>query len=153
MSTTAYDLSRFSSENTVERRRIEVVDNPKKVVKSTKYRASTAMLFVFMVVLMVFTVYNNMVLTNTKNLANEAINDLNSLESEYTYLSYKLDSMVSLKNAEEYVVRELGLVKVNPSQVEYINLQNSDVLEKNEIPEQNLTDIFTKLWSAVIGIF
>lgn len=153
MSTTAYDLSRFSSENVVERRRIEVIDNPKKAAKSTKYRASVVMLSVFLVVLMVLTVYNNMVLTDTKNLANAAVNNLNSLESEYTYLSYKLDSMVSLKNAEDYVVKELGLVKVNPSQIEYISLQSRDIIEKNEISEQNITDIFTRLWSAVIGIF
>ncbi|NLL92345.1 MAG: hypothetical protein GX222_08060 [Ruminococcaceae bacterium] len=153
MSTTAYDLSRFSSENVVERRRIEVIDNPKRAAKSTRYRGTLIMLSVFLVVLMVLTVYNNMVLTDTKNLANAAVSNLNSLESEYTYLSYKLDSMVSLKNAEDYVVKELGLVKVNPSQVEYISLQNSDVIEKNEISEQKITDIFTRLWSAVIAIF
>lgn len=91
----------------------------------------TAML-VLLVVLMVGTVYSRLVLTETKANINSYNSKLTELESENAYLSYKLDSMVSLKNAEQYASSSLGLVKLDTTMIEYVNLQKENVIESDD---------------------
>ena len=48
------------------------------------------------------------------------------------YLDYQIESMVSMKTAEEFAENELGLVRLSPAQVEYVNLENSNKIVEEE---------------------
>lgn len=126
---TAYDLSRFAPE---PRRQPNV-----RVVKTTKKKTDSKRAFkvrstVFVLVLMLLmatTVYSRLQLTETRTQINNKTAELTELESENTYLNFQLESKVSLKNAEEYAVSELGLVKLSSSQIEYVSLNSGNSIE------------------------
>ncbi|MEG1181288.1 MAG: hypothetical protein RSD39_04585, partial [Oscillospiraceae bacterium] len=82
--------------------------------------------------LLTYTVYSKMVLTETVSKIDTGTKSLTVLESENAYLSCQLESMVSLKNAEDYAVSQLGLVKFDSSQIEYVNLQNDNAITSSE---------------------
>lgn len=52
--------------------------------------------------------------------------ELSVAQSENVRLNMKLDSMISLKNVEEYAQTNLGMVKMENHQIEYIDLSGED---------------------------
>lgn len=53
-------------------------------------------------------------------------NEIKSAQSENVRLNTTLDSMISLKNVEEYAQNNLGMVKMDNHQIEYIDLSGED---------------------------
>ena len=101
---------------------------------------------------MVMTVNSRTELNETMNGIQRKTSELTDLQSEYIYLNYELESLVSLKNAEEYAETELGLIKLGQSQVEYVNLQSENTIETAEKASGMLP--FAKyLFSAIIEMF
>ena len=129
---TAYDYNRSISREE-EQRRLEIVrSNNRRIREKRAYIAKLTALVCVMATLMIATVYSRLVLTETKADINSLTSDLTELESENAYLSYQLESLVSLKNAEDYAVSELGLVKLDSSRIEYVNLQDQNEISANE---------------------
>lgn len=58
---------------------------------------------------------------------------LATLESENVRIRSELDAKVSLKNVEEYAENVLHMKKIDNSQIEYIKIQNSDIVS---VPEK-----------------
>ena len=52
--------------------------------------------------------------------------ELSVAQSENVRLSMKLDSLISLKNVEEYAQNNLGMVKMESHQIEYIDMSGED---------------------------
>lgn len=52
--------------------------------------------------------------------------ELSAAQSESVRLNMKLDSMISLKNVEEYAQTNLGMVKMESHQIEYIDLSGEN---------------------------
>ena len=77
--------------------------------------------------------------------------ELVEIQSENVFLDYQIESMVSMKKAEEFAENELGLIKLSPAQIEYVNLENSNkiVSEDTESPQLNVSDFL----STVIQFF
>ncbi|MBQ5412031.1 MAG: hypothetical protein IIU19_01470, partial [Oscillospiraceae bacterium] len=44
----------------------------------------------------------------------------------------QIESMVSMKTAEEFAENELGLVRLSPAQIEYVNLENTNKIVEEE---------------------
>ena len=122
----AYDLSQFAV--TEPRERVRVVKTGKQVqaAEDRKFMLQFIALTVVMIALAVYTVYSNMLLTKTKALITRSSAELVELQSENVYLDYQIESMVSLKNAEEYAANELGLIKLDTAQIEYVNLEGQN---------------------------
>lgn len=148
----AYDLSAFESveQPRVRVRVVENVDSKKRQMRAFKNKCIASVLAVF--VLMCATVYSRMTLTETTARINSCTQTLKSLESENAYLSYQLESTVSLKNAEEYAINELGLVKLGSGQIEYVNLQQDDVIVKNDAAP-DLSQSMRSFLNGVIEFF
>lgn len=53
-------------------------------------------------------------------------NEISIAQSENVRLNMALDSMISLKNVEEYAQNNLGMVKMDNHQIEYIDLSGED---------------------------
>jgi len=66
---------------------------------------------------------------------------LATLESENVRIRSELDAKVSLKNVEEYAENVLHMKKIDNSQIEYIKIQNSDIVS---VPEKE-DSIFAKV--------
>ncbi|MEG2653667.1 MAG: hypothetical protein RSA17_08810 [Ruthenibacterium sp.] len=58
--------------------------------------------------------------------------ELVNLQSEYTYLSNELEMKTSLKNVEEYATTRLGLVKLDQSQVVYVQRNPGSTITRKE---------------------
>lgn len=58
---------------------------------------------------------------------------LATLESENVRIRSELDAKASLKNVEEYAENVLHMKKIDNSQIEYIKIQNSDIVS---VPEK-----------------
>ncbi|MEG1984229.1 MAG: hypothetical protein RR009_03010 [Oscillospiraceae bacterium] len=136
-----------------EQKRLQIIKTQRSRAKEK--RAFVAKLSAFslvIVMLMITTVYSRLVLTETRSKINGYTSELTELESENAYLSYKLESLVSLKKAETYAVSELGLIKMDSSRIEYVNLQDSNEV----IADENDTTIgedFDTFFNAVIDFF
>jgi len=71
--------------------------------------------------------------------------ELSMTEAENVRLRSELESRVSAKNVEDYAKNELGMLKIDSSQIKYIKIQTGDVVN---IPEQEET-----VWTKVKGFF
>lgn len=61
-------------------------------------------------------------------------NELIYAKAENVRLQTELESKISAKNVEEYAENVLGMKKIDPSQIKYIEIQTDDVVS---IPEQD----------------
>ena len=151
MRSAAYDLSQFAP--LPERRiaQVRIIDNPsqKKVIRT--YRARLLTLSVILFILMSLTVYNNMLIDLTRSDIGKRNQELSRLENEYSYLNCELENMISLKNATNYAENELGLVKVSPSQIEYLNLHDENtIVESDSFRESG--NIFIRIYQNCLSL-
>jgi len=145
----AYDLAQFAPE--VQREpRVRVVRTQKKSKTKKALKVKLVVNVVVLVFLMLGTIYSRVQLTETKSTINKKTTELTNIESENAYLSYEMDSMVSLKNAEEYAVDELGLVKLDSNQIEYVNLRDENEIVTDDDSEENS---FIRFINLVIEFF
>ena len=123
---TAYDLSAFAPAPQTEKP-VRVV-KPRRAAprEERKFLTKLSIYIVAIVLLMAATVMSRMKLTETMSDISSRTSELTELQSANAYLNYKLESLVSLKNAENYAINELGLVKMDSSRIEYVNLQNEN---------------------------
>ncbi len=61
-------------------------------------------------------------------------NELTYARAENVRLQTELESKISAKNVEDYAENVLGMKKIDPSQIKYIEIQTDDVVS---IPEQD----------------
>jgi cell division protein FtsL len=96
-----------------------------------------------------FTLLAAMILSNVQQL--QLTNEIAAKQKEYTdmqsenvRMQTELAGKASNKNVQEYAENVLGMHVLNPSQVEYIQIQTADVVE---IPEEEQS-IFVKIKNA-----
>lgn len=73
--------------------------------------------------------YNQMHLTRLTKEIGEQQAALDELQSEYVSLKTQQEQALSISYVEEYAQDTLGMVKMDPSQVEYIEMTNPEVTE------------------------
>ena len=147
----AYDLSRFSDETPTQQRVRD--DSTKKNIRTEedrKFLVRLVFLSVAVITLAVYTVYSNMLLTNVKSQITNRSSELVEIQSENIYLDYQIESLVSLRTAEEYA-QSLGLIKIDSAQIEYVNLEKENKIVSEE-PQINDRSAIAFL-STVIGWF
>lgn len=120
----AYDLSRFEPREERSTPRLRVVKNKAAVKPNSMF--STLCLVLVLVVLIVFTIYNQVVLTELGAQISAQNEELKALESEAVQLKSQLDASNSLSTLEEFARTQLGMGKLEQSQVVYINLQEDN---------------------------
>ena len=138
----AYDLARF---DTAQFSTLRVVEN--KSAAQEKRRASLRWLervvgCALLLALMVSVLYSQAHMTELPDEITGLQQQLVEERSVYDELTYRLESDATLGNIEEYVSRELGMVKTDKSQVAYVTLANENVLETAETG-------FAKYWSEL----
>ena len=153
---TAYNLERFeTAEPKVRPARVKVVSNDehaKRVKMINRLRARCIFMSLILIGLMIFTVYSHMRLNEVKATIERSKGTLVELQSENKYLNFKLESFVTLDEAEAYAENRLGLVKVNSSQVEYVNLSKENVIVSEADGEESFfTYLYGEITKLIIG--
>lgn len=126
---TAYDLYTFEPARPV----VKVVDTSAvKRARKLNLKAMVIVYFVIIIALMTVTVYNHAVMTELQSDIYRANSRITRLERRYGQLSVELENLVSLQEAEAYAATELGLVKLDSSQVTYVKLLTENTFVEGE---------------------
>lgn len=129
-----------------------------RVVSSRKKRRARALrtqqLACFAIVLTIAGVilYSQMTLTSLTREASVKQSTLADLESEYVSLKTQQDRALSLGYVEDYAQNQLGMVKMDSSQIEYIEINNPDRIEATQ-PSSSLSGMvagLSKSFSAIL---
>lgn len=107
----------------------------------------------FIAVISVMTVSYNVKMTQLKGEVEEKTAILEQLESEYVSLNARQANNLDLDEIEEYAKNVLGLVKMDRSQEEYLELQKTDQVEVNEASSgvDKLVSSFVKSFNAILS--
>lgn len=112
-----------------------------------KYNISAIVFFnalllssIFICGFLVVTLYSNLTVLSKQE---EALNtQLAELKSAEISLDARVSTMFNLGFVEEYAVNELEMIKIDETQIEYVNIQNNDKIEiKNEIQKPIISTI------------
>ena len=141
----AYDLSRFEAQTAEKRTQIEVV---KKVKSNTAVKTAPRISPLKAIVCMLLVIGVASALLYTRVLLTERISDVSKASAEYegTRMSLELEGKFALKNADEYAGTQLGMVKKDNQNIEYIRLTQEN---KIEVPE----DTAPGFWNSVKEFF
>lgn len=145
-SNAAYDLAQYEVKQP-QRPRVQVA--PAQKTRSKGLGFATVFYAVIIIALMSITVYSRMVLTETEAAIASKQEKLTELQSMNAYLNYQVESLVSLKSAEEYAKTELGLVKLSAGRIEYVTLEKENKIKK-EPAALKFEDAVSEFFDSVI---
>lgn len=126
----AYDFSRFEAPEpqkasaAAKQPELKVVPRRRQMAKANPLPKLGLVLL--MVVMIVMTIYSQVVLSELSSEISHAQTRLTSLESESVRLSAQLTSAGSSRALEEYATSKLGLSKMESSQITYVNMHEQD---------------------------
>ncbi|MGN0598807.1 MAG: hypothetical protein ACI4JK_02830 [Oscillospiraceae bacterium] len=138
----AYDLSKY--ENAApkltdgEKSKIVVRKAKQKPAASAPKILITAVMAVLVLSLVVYPKVQQATIMSDINKLNDQVM---ILESENVRMQTAIESKSALKAVEDYAVDVLGMQKLDKSQIEYLSIENGNVID---IPEEN-ENIFVKL--------
>lgn len=90
--------------------------------------------------LIVSVLYSHAKLTELSGQINEVNTELAAAQSEYDYLSTKMSDITNRASLQEVAEGQLGLVKLDPSQITYVQLEDQSVIEKSTNKAVRLLD-------------
>jgi cell division protein FtsL len=129
----AYDLSMYESLLEPKHERQARPQQQAKTVKLKNKRAFKTALNVLSIAVMVSMiigiVYTNSQITEITTDISTVQKEITELESEKAYLDFTLESRMSLNEIEDYAVNVLGMVKMDSTQVEYIEIESENMVE------------------------
>lgn len=140
MAQPAYDLELFENRAQRPRAKVRAVRGKKRASRLNLQTVKTAAVAVVMAALVVGFLYSQATITELTVDIQNVQSDLVSEQSTYNYLSGVLDSKTSLRNVEQIAAGELGLVKVDRSQVTYFSLESESVINRPETAAQKITE-------------
>ena len=121
-----------------------------KVVRGGDYGLNRARRFARMVArvlalaivlgLVISVLYSHAKLTELSGEINEVNTQLAAAQSEYDYLSTKMSDITSRASLQEVAEGQLGLVKLDPSQITYVQLEDQSIIEKSSSSAVRLLD-------------
>lgn len=139
----AYDLQMFENRKEQAAPRVRAVKGEKKPSRFNAQKAKWVAVTVLMVSLVCGFLYSQATITELTGQIQTTKKQLVSEQSNYTYLSGVLDSKTSLKNVEQIAVTQLGLVKLDKSQITYFSLEGNSAIRRPESKTKQITEFLT----------
>ena len=105
-----------------------------KVVRGGDYGLNRARRFARLAIvlgLVISVLYSHAKLTELSGEINEVNTQLAAARSEYDYLSTRMSDITSRASLQEVAEGQLGLVKLDPSQITYVQLEDESVIQKS----------------------
>ena len=152
----AYDLSMYESllEPRPEKQSKPQHQHQAKTVKLKNKKAFKTALNVLSIAVAVSMVigiiYTNSQITEITTNISQVQKEITELESEKAYLNFTMESRMSLNEIEDYAVGVLGMVKMDSTQVEYIEIESEN---KVEFSGENLSDKIEEAVQPVLSYF
>lgn len=143
MAQPAYDPELFENRAQRPRAKVRAVRGRKKASRLNLQTVKTVAVAVVMAALVVGFLYSQATITELTVDIQNVQSDLVNEQSTYNYLSGVLDSKTSLRNVEQIAAGELGLVKVDRSQVTYFSLESESVINRPETAAQKITEFLS----------
>lgn len=114
--------------------KMELVKKPKKTLVQVKKEmhasalqsAKIIAISIFLLSMLSALLYGRIKVDELDRQISAAETKITTAQSESVRLNMQLDSMISLKNVEEYAQNNLGMVKMESYQIEYIDLSGTD---------------------------
>lgn len=149
----AYDLSKFEqpAERQVKKPQIKAVPKTKAQAQLNPVKVVLCLLVVVAVTAAM--IYSRVVLTETGDQINAYNKELQVLQSENIRIQTELDSKMSLKNIEQYSTEVLGLAKLDPGQVEYLNLADGNKAEVTKPADEGALSKIKDFFSGILEYF
>lgn len=122
------------TEEPKQKPRMELVKKPKKTLYQAKKEmqrtalqtAKIIVVSVFLLSMLAALLFSRIKVDELDRQISDAQTKITSAQSENVRLNMKLDSMISLEKVESYAQTNLGMVKMENHQIEYIDLSGSD---------------------------
>ena len=150
----AYDLSMYESllEQKPEKQpRTQQQAKTVKLKNKKAFRtAIRALSLAVMLSMVIGIVYTNSQITEITTNISSVQKEITELESEKAYLNFTMESRMSLNEIEEYAVNVLGMVKMDSTQVEYIEIESEN---KVEFTGENFGDKIEEVVQPVLSYF
>ena len=150
----AYDLSMYESlleqkpeKEAKPQHQAKTVKLKNKKAFQTAVRALSLAVILSMIIGVIYT--NSQITEITTDIATVQ-SEITELESEKAYLEFTLESRMSLSEIEDYAVNVLGMVKMDSTQVEYIEIESENKVELNS---DNLGDRIEEAVQPVLSYF
>lgn len=159
-SNAAYDFSNFAPEpepDDQKTKKIQKQPTPKKrSLKRKALRPVTVIKWAFVSIFVMMSVGSIMV----GNIKITKLNDqvaseqkiLDTAQSDEVSLNAKLEARMSMTKVDDYATNKLGLVKVQPYQIEYVHLTDKDKVVVNT-DNSGVTGFFKKVFNSVLEYF
>lgn len=143
MAEIAYDLDLFENHGTQRTPRIRAVKGKKPARKERMRRFRLLAMCALMVTLVCSLITSQVRLTELTGEIQATNRQIISEESEHNYLSGVLDSKTSQRNVEEIATTQLGLMKLDKSQITYFSLENEETIRRPESTVKKIAEFLT----------
>lgn len=126
--------------------------NSAKTVKHKKNRLSPYAFAcgLLLLSLFAFKIYNDVQINELTAKTTNLKSELKQLQNEKTKLNVSLEKRTDLKEIELRAQTELGLIKVNKSQVEYISLPSEDKIEFDDTTSDGIISQALRQFSIIL---
>ena len=150
MAQAAYDLERFENRPLESKPRMRAVQGKKQTMKIDTQKIKMIALCVMMVGLTAGLLESQATITELTSQVQRTQRQLVNAQSEYNYLSGVLDSKTGLRNVEQIVVSNLGLMKLDKSQITYVTLENESTIRRPQSGIKRFTEELNKGWLSLM---
>lgn len=140
----AYDLARYENATVKPKRKKEdsVKIQIRKMKAETRGSAPKIIVLTLAAGLLLGTVvYGKVENASVHTEINNQTKNVDILRSENVRMQTEIESKTALKTVEEYATGVLGMQKLDKSQIEYLSLENGNIID---IPEQE-ENVFVKI--------
>lgn len=143
----AYNFEMFEPQKQRTQPQFKVVQNKKmERVRTRNFILKVATYVSVFFVGVISVLFNQIAITEITNEVSNKNAELNTLQNEYRMLEAQLESSVALTNIEETVTRQLGLTKLDSSQITYLSLSEEDTYT---IPEEKQGGLWARIKQVV----
>lgn len=143
MQQAAYDLSTFEKREKQQKPRLKVANGAKPKRKFDFSGLKVVATVAIIVSLAWGVLYSRAQVTELTTQISTTQTSLSNAKSEYDYLNLQLESKTDLSSVETYAVTQLGLTKMDASQVTYLTLEDEDKAVKPKSEVKTLLDQFS----------
>ena len=151
-SSEAYDLSIFDNkpaeevDRDIKIRTLRVIKSRRRVRAVAPYKIILAVIAALAVTTLM--IYSRVMLMELNAEIGNYQERITVMESEYVRLSAELESSTAMKTLEKSAVDDLGLTKIDSSQIEYMNLAAED---KIEVAKVRGSFVIAQWWDSFIS--
>lgn len=155
-SNAAYDLTRFMPQEQQKIAEPKLPAAAKQKLKKQAVRPASVVKWVFVSLFVMLSLASIMIgnikITQQNDDIASAQKNLNMVQSEQVSLNAKLESRMSMQKVEDYATNKLGLVKIQPYQIQYVHFTDKDNVEVNG-DGLSIEGFFENLINSVVEYF